>query len=608
MKKIPAFLLSFFCVIACDRNDDGPKPSRSDSVTPCYELNQGDDEPNSHAGQTSSSILTPIGGTYQRLDKSITQMDMPVYPHFTKTAEGDYLMFYHKGNYNTTTGSSSWAGVSCSYMRSPDGINWTFEKEIFPIGKNVQGHYDNIITRYYAGAHPALLPNGDIIVFASYYGSSDMRHRIKDNGLAYRISHDNGHSWTQEARLNVGTCWEPWPVVLRSGRIVVYYTDSCPYIEGVWSSAIISSGVSYVYSDDNGKTWKPDDLLNDHLWAFRRLRDEKNGTKAYTDQMCGVINLVGSDRQVICAESNYASCSSSTTDYWVDLGYTDNQGNWMPVNADNELPADRVNKAFKGAAPTLDQFVSGETVATYNRSRNGSNFYYYHLGDENARNWGDMTEVFHGESPIGYGFWGSTFCDGHIMLAGVGGSGGKNGTGYPMQVGLFYLNHNITASSHPVKVDGGNNDWLKSDQALFVGSNSPMHATLRCSVSSSTAYFLAEVEGGACAPGDCVTIYLTDPGENGLKLGDLSLTLDCDGNSSSSVFKPGWYKQDVNMEASVSKGKGFYVAEFSVPRSALPEAGGRLKVNFAVNDSGDGLQSIRPVAKPDTSNWIEIIL
>lgn len=607
MKKHIYILTAIFCLAACNKNEGPGQPSIS-GVTPCYELNEGDDKPNSHAGQTASSMLTPIGGTYRRLDKSITQMDMPVYPHFTKTAEGEYLMFYHKGAYNSTTASASWAGQSCSYLRSPDGINWTFEKEIFPVNKNVQGHYDNVITRYYAGAHPVLLPNGDIIVFASYYGTSDMRHKILDNGLAYKISHDNGHSWTQEIRLNVGTCWEPWPVVLRSGRLVVYYTDSCPYIEGVWNTAIVSSGVSYIYSDDNGKTWKPDDLLNDHLWAFRKVRDVKNGTKAYCDQMAGIINLVGTDRQVICAENNYASCNSTTTDYWVDLGYSDNTGSWMPVNADNELPGDRVDKAFKGAAPTIDQFVSGETVVTYNRNRNNSNFYYYHLGDENARNWGEMTEVFSGESPIGYGFWGHTYCSGHIMIAGVGGSGGKNGAGYPMQVGLFYLNHNITASTHAVKVDGGNMDWTRADQALFVGSKSPMHATLRCSESSGTLHFLAEIDGSACDKSDYVSVYLSSPDENVLKAGDVSLKIGCDGSTVSSQFKTGWYKADLGLSSAVSTGSGCYVAEFAIPVSAVPQKDGRVKVNFAVNDSKDGLQSLKPVASTDTTNWIEVIL
>ena len=96
---------------------------------------------------------------------------------------------------------------------------------------------------------------------SEYRGLTDFRHRVKDNGLAIKTSSDEGKSWTMEKRINVGTCWEPRPLVLPSGRVIIYYTDSCPYIEGVWSSPVISSGVSYIYSDDNGKTWKPDKPL-----------------------------------------------------------------------------------------------------------------------------------------------------------------------------------------------------------------------------------------------------------------------------------------------------------------------------------------------------------
>lgn len=596
MKARALFLAAVCCCLFCCCNhqpdSDGGVAS---GITHYSLLNEGEDPSAPH--NTAVSVLTYVGDSYVQLPQTVTEMEMPIYPRFIKTTDGRYLMFYHAGN------TDSWAGTNCAIAESSDLKNWKFVRQIFPIQRNVQGHYDNIITRYYAGAHPVRLADGRLMAVASYRGSTDMRHRLLDNGLALRFSSDEGATWTQEVRINVGTNWEPRPLLLPSGRVLVYYTDSCPFIDkGIWDSAIVSSGVSYIYSDDNGRTWLPEDPLNDHLHAFRQLRDSKDGQNVYTDQMPGVICLKGSDGVLVgTGESNLAKCSSTTTNYWVCLAYSGKNGDWGSPDARGDMPPDRINAAYKGASPTIEQFPSGEVVLTYNNN----NIFYMRLSDDTARHFGEQERFFGTTGIMGRGFWGSCLPDGHVLVAGVGGSGGASGLGYPLQVGQYYLNHDIYAASHSVKVDGNNREWPASGQALFVGSRDSMHATLRTSVSDGRLYFLAEVENPSWKDGSSeayLSVLLSSSGAEALSDGDLSVKVSFDGKVRTSVWRTGWFSAGVETSCAVSSGSGWTLAEFSIPLSACPFAGSSLKLNFGLADS-QGIQSVRSLTDTDTSLW-----
>ena len=597
-RKTELFLLLFFGLLSCGHEADDPVAVRSEGITPYHQLNQGEDVSLEH--HTSLSQLTFVGGSWTLAGREATQMDMPIYPRFIKTTDGRYLMFFHAGT------AESWAGTYCAYAESADLVNWRYCKQIFPIQRNVQGHYDNVITRYYAGVHPLRLADGRMMAVASYRGSDDMRHKLLDNGLAIKFSSDEGASWSQEMRINVGTNWEPRPLLLPTGRIVIYYTDSRPYVEKVWNSAIISSGVSYIYSDDNGKTWLPEDALNDHPGAFRQLRDSKNGQNVYTDQMPGVICLKGSSLLVGTGESNMAPCSSSVTNYHVSLAYSGPNYDWGSPETDGSLPADRVNAAFKGAAPTIEQFPSGEVVLTYNNN----NIFYMRTADDRARNFSDEVRFFGTEGIMGKGFWGSVLPDGHVLVAGVGGSGGASGLGYSLQIGQYYLNHDIYAAAHPVKVDGNNAEWPSSGQALFVGSRDKMHATLRASVKESRLYFLAEVENPSWSHGGSeayVSVYLTSSGAGSLAEGDICLKIAFDGTVRVSKWQNGWRNASAEVPCCIQDGSGWSLAEFSIPLSACPSAAsGAFKINFGIGDS-ISLQSVRPI-ETSTEKWLSLYI
>ena len=607
--KLRRITLALFALAACNGGKEEPQTPPEAIITPWNRLNASDEGAASHAGRTGGSALTLIGGSYIRTVREATDMEAPVYPRFIKTTDGRWLMFFHNGSYNTTSQSMSWAGSYCAYAESPDLVNWSYVKQIFPIQRNVQSiAYGDVINRYYAGAHPVRLSDGTLMVVASYRGSIDMRHRTKDNGLAVRFSSDEGRNWTQEMRICVGTNWEPRPLVLSSGRIVIYYTDSRPFVEGVWDDKLVSSGVSYIYSDDNGQSWKPENAHDEHLPAFRQKRDEKDGVSLYTDQMPGVIELLGKKQLVGTGESNMALGNANSTDYWVSLARSDENGDWGQASPhpSGELPAGRQDwekKFTKGAGPQIEQFRSGETVLTYNNN----NYIYFRLGDENGASFGPETRLFEGESPTGRGFWSSCLPDGHMLVAGMGGSGGKNGLGYYLQLGRFYLNHDIRAVKRNVKVDGNNSEWEESDHALFVGSAGNMHATLRCSINGDRLYFLAEMDASQGLPADYACVYFADPSAEELSEGDVYLRVSGNGELRCCRYSPGWYVADIAAEAVAASGSNCWLAECSIPLAALPVRNGELRVNFSVNDSTDGLQAIRSLSVYNTDNWMKLI-
>ena len=600
--------LPIFTLLCCTKGTSVDGPAGKLTVTSYKDLDHPVSTPDSHKGRTAFSMLTPVGDSYIELGSDMLETELPIYPRFIKTSDGRYLMFYHEGVWDSSKKSCEWAGRQCAMVESVDLKEWSGHKYIFPIQKNVNSTaYGDVITRAYSGAHPVRLANGDILVVSAYRCLTDFRHRVKDNGLAIKTSSDEGKSWTMEKRINVGTCWEPRPLVLPSGRVIIYYTDSCPYIEGVWSSPVISSGVSYIYSDDNGKTWKPDNPLKDHLWAYRQFRDSKDGVNCYTDQMPGVIKLNGSNTLVGVGESNMAPCSSTTTDFYVSIAYSNNDGSWGEPDARDEMPAKRRNKFCKGTAPTIEIFPSGETVLTYNFTDGKSNVFRMRMGDHLAENFSDEIIVFGDEGTRRYGFWGAVLIDGHLMIAGIGGSGGANGIGYKMKLGQFYLNHDITASSHPVNVDGKNDEWLKTDEALFVGSDSPLHATLRCSKNGNRLYFLAEVDGTVPEGNDYISVYLSSPAKSSLSSGDICMKISPMGTSRTSVFDGrGWITEDVDCSWKTAVGSNCYAAEFSLPTDNLPAEQGEILVNFGVNGNDNKFQSLKPTTDTDTSEWLKI--
>ncbi len=491
MRKVFPLYIIPFLLFACEKPESGSGNEgggESGYVTTWRSLEGGEASLNSHAGAVSRSNITLIGGTYVQIPGEqlmmLSEDTGVVYPRFVKTGAGDYLMFYHYGN------KSTWAGNYCSYARSSDLVNWKFEGKLFKTqpGQSSREADGKPFTRVFAGADLCTLPDGRIMVVASFRGA-DFRHRIKDNGLAIRFSSDNGKTWTEDKLVYVGTNWEPKPLVLPDGTIQIYYTDSRPFIENIWKRSVVSSGSSYIWSEDGGRSWKPSNPEVNHVTAFKERRIAARDTVVYTDQMPAVICLNGTTRLAAAMEADRGQerGDSLYSDMYVSLAWSGDNYDWGTPDANGRIPSDRADWYTKGAAPYLAQFLSGETVLTYN----ASNIFYYRIGNEGARNFGAQQRVFPGDSPTGRGFWGSVYITGpQTMVAGVGGTS----TVKMMQVGQFWLNHDIEARQMSVKTDGSASEW-KHKEALLCGSSSDSHVILRAAKDAQKLHLLVEVEG-----------------------------------------------------------------------------------------------------------------
>ena len=562
-------------------------------------VNLGVAEINSHADMLAQSVLTPIAGTYVQLDQSITHEEKPIYPRFIKTDAGDYLMFYHYG-------TTSWAGNECEYMRSPDLINWTWEKklfEVFPI-TDCMGKSNK---RAYAGANMVKLANGDILVVASTRAISSFRDRNADNGLAIRISKDNGYTWGEEQIVYVGTNWEPMPVVLPSGRIHIYYTDSKKLPEGAFGNGneVVSTGSSYIWSDDNGQTWHGDsNNAAEHLFGFAQVRYEYGSQLIMTDQMPAVIALNNSNKLAAAAESFIGGKDYTS---YISLAYTDEDGNWGTPDSRGVLPDDRKDNFVKGCAPYLVQFPSGETVLSYNEN----NTFYMMQGNAQAKNFGEPKKIFDQNLTTGKGFWGTLYCfDSHRMVAGVGGSGSV------LQVGQFYLNHSIKAADHSVTLDGNNIDWKGTDEALYICSLGNTKAIVRCAKDNENLYVIFDVKDAEISKDDDVQVFLSDPSKTTLGAHSIRVKASYLGYKTSGNYAGGWKDGDTGVAVSASYDgtpaynsdtDNGYIVEISIPLSSLKINDGKILANFSLFDTKNGGEdSIKSTAGKSTENWLYI--
>ena len=575
--------------------DSSPdKQKRSLTFTSIDHLNQTGPV-NSHDGLTGSSVLTPVAGTEVNISQEIaTGGPQPQYPRFAKTNLGNYILFYHpSGN-----GVSAAGNKSC-LLRSDNLIDWTYAGTPFPNYTFIDCAGESN-TRGYAGAHPLLLPNGDLLAVASTRAIKNYRDRVADNGIAIRRSTDGGQTWGEEQIVYVGTNWEPMPVLLPSGRIQIYYTDSKKLDSEAFGAGnvVVSTGTSYIYSDDGGQTWTPSGT-DDHLRAFAQVRYTSGSEIILTDQMPAVITLNGSNALAAAAESFIGGASYTT---YVSLAYSDANGSWGTPDAQGVLPTDRVNQFTKGCAPYLVQFPSGETVLSYNRS----DIFYYRTGNVQAKNFGTEQRFFSGSSD---GYWGSMFLlDSHRLLAGIGGLNNC------LKIGQFYLNHAITAASRTITVDSRNNDWHATDEALWLCSGTASKATLRCAENTDYLYFLIEVEDANLSSADYVDIYLTKEA-GALDANALRIRVNAQGLLGISRYASGWVTSSdaVRVRSAYDGSLGGsdtdhgYLVEIAVPLSSLPAFSDRLLLNVAMNDSDNGgAVSIVPISS-SASNWIPIL-
>ena len=239
-------------------------------------------------------------------------------------------------------------------------------------------------------------------------------------------------------------------------------------------------------------------------------------------------------------------------------------------------PSTRSDKLGRDAcAPYLVQFPSGETILSYSRE-NGTWPYCYKMGDANAQNFGSEKIVM----SVG-GNWSGTTVDGtHCMLV---------ASAYLKSIHLcrFALNHDIKSTSRTVKVDADNSEWERTDDALYYCKDASSDATMRISSDAENLYILLEVSNIKMSSSDYMTVFLGPKSSSGT-FGNASLKIKVGprgliGTSPSTMVSAACdYEGTLTDNSDIDKG---WLAEISVPLSALNVSGGQITVSASFDDN-----------------------
>ena len=586
---IPAISLFAMSALCACSDDDAPvnpalnpgEPTKL-TLTPFAQLTAGEEAINSGADKTSSASLVVDYPSLTEVTKEQMNVANMYYPRIRRNADGEYILFFQLNPQAANT----------YYTTSTDLKEWSACKP-YSTAVSITNALGNPDHRYYTTVDAITLPNGDMLAAASYRANKGYAKTPTDNGIAVRRSTDGGKTWGEETFVYQGTNWEPTFVRRSTGRIEIYFSQSRPEIQSS------HSGTAIVWSDDNGHTWKPDFgqpayTVVRHSW----LNEQKQ--PRWTDQMPNTIELNNSKQLVTVTESK--PNASVSDNFHISFAYSDESGDYPQLTGQMEGPAERAINIWKGAAPCIGQFPSGETVMTYNDASK----FYFRMGDAKAKNWTEPTQLFNDVR----GYWGALEIESpHSMLAVFPASS-------KVAIGRLFLNHAITATERTAKADGDNSEWSNTDQAIVTGSKSATQATLRCSADKDNIYFLVEVIDDNISADDYVNILLCPATASGNITSDARrIKVAPYGLRSTDQYAGGWHE----IAMPVSVGTAFdgsianaedtdhgYLAEVAVPRSALKITDGEILVNLVMFDSQDGEEAIAPTTTNSLAKWIPI--
>lgn len=586
----------------------GGSTSRKLELTPFSQLNRGASELNSHKDEWAKSSLKMDYRTFIELGSGATTTPEPTYGRMIRLQDGSYILMCQD------RADSGGNGKNVYWATSPDMKEWTPKGVLFR-SVSVTNGLGNADTKMYTNGNGFVRSNGDILLFASYrsaksYGQYSCRY---DHGIELIISTDGGKTWSSPQIIHKGPNWEAMMLETASGELQCYFSESRPWISGS------HSGTSMVISTDGGKTWSPSAAGADPLRVIRHTwYSEKQNKWLFTDQMPALVILNGS-RQIAGAFESAYVYDSTGKHFKIAFAWSPENGEWdyitgnegdgtgFDVKTAKVAPADRALDLWRGAGPDLKQFPSGETVITYCDT---TPYQSMRIGDSQARNWSEPFTSLPGVK----GSWGAMCMkNSHEVVALMRNS--ADASAVTMAMASFCLNHSIKASSHPVTVDGGNGDWKETDDALFVGSKCQSQATLRCSADADNIYFLVECLDENVSKDDYVQIFLAPTDQTKLNAKSLRVKAGLSGLRNQGGYAGGWVEQDRGAAAAVSYDATLssksdtdngWLAEISVPRSAVNVIDGKIKMNFALFDVDGGEDAVVSTGETNPSNWITV--
>ena len=613
MKHILTFALTcsvVFAASACEKEKEeisGGQSSKGEqkslTFTPFMELNQTADDINSHEEDYSRSALKMMYNTLQEHGAS-EGYQYPRYPRIRRMSDGTYIQMWQTP---ATTDLGTNNGKDVYYALSSDLKTWTTPSKLF--ASRSVSTTQGTDTRHYTNGNGIVLSNGDFLAVAAFRTPKTYNYinSKSDQGLVIRRSKDCGKTWTNEQTIYNGPCWEAHLMEFKSGELHCYFAESRPWISGS------HSGTSLVVSNDGGTTWSPSVGNEPYRVMRKKWWSDLNQTYFYTDQMAVGVLLNGTDQMAFATECVASRDLSNKQTYFISVVYSPENGQWKHLTGEEEADCERLDNFLSGGGPYLVQFPSGETVVAYSNSKDSK--MHYTMGDAKARNFsGDYISLPH------KGSWGGMEVDSpHSVIfcrtsteASVTGSDKST-----LMLARFALNHSIRATARTAEMDADNAEWQKTDDALFLGSESPIEATLRCSYDNENIYFLIEVQDDNLSDSDNVTIMLSPELENG-RLGAKArrIKVGCNGLKNTDQYSGGWRSMELGVTARAAydgtignnsdKDNG-YLVEVKVPRKSVEIADGKLLCNFALFDSAGAFEdAVSGTAATDTKKWIAI--
>lgn len=570
------------------------------------DLNQGESAINDHEGGMERSRLVQEYRSYTEIPcgtgtqvSAISAGRYPTYVRVEKAACGDWIVLF---NPPSGSGSSySLPGNTNVIARSKD-LRSIYASEVLNTAVSYNSIKGNTNKRVYSGAYGLGLANGDFIIVSAYRPVNSYKSIPEENGLWIRRSTDGGKTFPTDAAhskpiFTGNICWEPQLLQLPDGTVQCYFTlDEYSYETD--SPEKVGSGFGLIESKDNGITW------SDMKCVVRQWSNNNSGGGRFTEQMPAVVLLNSTDGTMTfgaAAEDHVEGYTTGSETFGISFFRSNSDGTWdsIPLDGHSTGPAQAWRHCWSGGAPSMIQFPSGELVVTYStggyRMSRTANVTSWETGEHCAYRfisgltWGSITKL-----------------SSHTLLhAGNYFFPQADGT---RPGGLIFvqsaLNHNITATSRTVKVDGLTDDWAVTDEALMLGGQSQAEAFIRCSRDDRYAYFLLEVPDDdlmreGASTDDRVGIYLASPTDD-VDASAVRVTASFDGLLSASRFDPsrGWVEADglgvevaatydgwINRRGTPDNG---YVVEIAIPLAAVPASDGKILFNACLYDKVDG--------------------
>ncbi len=571
--------------------------------TSIYDLNT-DSENNSNAG----------GNAYIELDRSsMVELDEndharyqnAFYPRITKVKDNLYLM----------TLNYAQEGMHLYYTTSTDGKNWEAPKVLYNAANNTFTHESGSMKgqedAYYATtADHCLLNDGTILCVysrrpCSAYALKEYAALSTLEVVRGTVNKDNTIKWSEPVSVYHGQNWEPEILQRSNGTVEIYFTHIAPMLYKYgFQDSMRSSGVGMISSTDGGYTWVPNvtkapfEAKRVYQFAAGDLTISGKKVPFVHGQMPGVVELAQGDKMMLVAETRTVNRSY----HMISKAYSNAGCEWTELAIDEAGPSNVNNDVFRGAAPTLMRFVSGEILLTYNNS----SMLYTRLLNNRGTNMSTAYEsnIFYNNKDTDGGFWShATPISSHVALVSMSYKRYKGAAPETVDdkdvlhnttvIGKVHLNHPIDATKKNIVADGNLQEWKPIKDALFVGSLTPdVQAAYRFAYDDAYIY---------------VAIDRTDKSNN-----------KDDTNYVCIATKDGYVKAEISygdytlpngVTGGTKSASGGRVYELAFDRAALGLTGDTINVCPGFTDvAADVDDRINGIELNDTSTWIKINL